>query len=62
MCEIRTKEVKDTFLIQWVSEGIPNDSVRNVNESYYDTSNATLENEKSSNELVYEAMKIIALE
>lgn len=41
---------------------ITNDSVRNVNESYYDTSNVTLENEKSSNDLVYEAMKIIALQ
>jgi len=48
------KLVKDTSLIQWVGEGIPNDSVRNVYESYYDTShdtsNVTLENEESSND------------
>ncbi|MGE7954832.1 DnaD domain protein [Lysinibacillus xylanilyticus] len=48
------KEVKDTSLIQWVGEGIPNDSVRIVYESYYDTShdtyNVTSENEESSND------------
>ncbi len=48
------KEVKDTSLIQWVGEGVPNDSVRNVYESYYDTShdsyNDKSENEESSND------------
>lgn len=48
------KEVKDTSLIQWVGEGISNDSVRIVYESYYDTShdtyNVTSENEESSND------------
>lgn len=48
------KEVKDTSLIQWVGEGVPNESVRNVYESYYDTShdayNDTSENEESSND------------
>ncbi|MFF2797084.1 DnaD domain protein [Lysinibacillus xylanilyticus] len=48
------KEVKDTSLIQWVGEGVSNDSVRNVYESYYDTShdsyNVTQENEESSND------------
>lgn len=47
------KEVKDTSLIQWVGEGISNDSVRIVYESYYDTShdtyNVTSENAESSN-------------
>jgi len=40
------KEVKDTSLIQWVGEGIPNDSVRNVYESYYDTSTISGQKEK----------------
>ena len=48
------KEVKDTSLIQWVGEGITNDSVRIVYESYYDTShdtyNESSENEESSND------------
>ncbi|MGE7912507.1 DnaD domain protein [Lysinibacillus xylanilyticus] len=48
------KEVKDTSLIQWVGEGVSNDSVRYVYESYYDTShdsyNVTQENEESSND------------
>ncbi|MFJ6268180.1 hypothetical protein ACIQGW_24845 [Lysinibacillus xylanilyticus] len=48
------KEVKDTLLIQWGGEGVSNDSVRNVYESYYDTShdtyNVTQENEESSND------------
>lgn len=44
------KEVKDTSLIQWVGEGISNDSVRIVYESYYDTYNVTSENEESSND------------
>ncbi|TDX98059.1 UNVERIFIED_CONTAM: hypothetical protein BJ099_11886 [Lysinibacillus xylanilyticus] len=48
------KEVKDTSLIQWVGEGVSNDSVRNVYESYYvtshDTYNVTQENEESSND------------
>jgi len=48
------KEVKDTSLIQWVGDGISNDSVRIVYESYYDTShdsyNVTPENEESSND------------
>lgn len=48
------KEVKDTSLIQWVGEGISNDSVRIVYESYYDTSHDTYndssENEESSND------------
>ncbi|MGE7989375.1 hypothetical protein [Lysinibacillus fusiformis] len=42
------KEVKDTSLIRWVGEGIPNESVRNVYVSYYDTSNVTLKNEEPS--------------
>ena len=48
------KEVKDTSLIRWVGEGISNDSVRIVYESYYDTSHDTYndssENEESSND------------
>jgi len=44
------KEVKDTSLIQWVGEGISNDSVRIVYESYYDTSYDTSENKESSND------------
>ncbi|GAB0167486.1 DnaD domain protein [Lysinibacillus sp. CTST325] len=48
------KEVKDTSLIQWVGEGISNDSIRIVYESYYDTShdtyNVTSGNEESSND------------
>jgi len=40
------KEIKDTSLIQWVGEGIPNDSVRNVYESYYDTSTISGQKEK----------------
>lgn len=48
------KEVKDTSLIRWVGEGISNDSVRIVYESYYDTSydtyNDSSENEESSND------------
>ena len=48
------KDVKDTSLIQWVGEGISNDSVRIVYESYYDTShdthNVTSENGESSND------------
>jgi len=48
------KEVKDTSLIRWVGEGISNDSVRIVYESYYDTShdtyNVTSENEEFSND------------
>lgn len=49
------KEVKDTSLIQWVGEGISNDSVRIVYESYYDTSHdsysVTSKNEESSNDV-----------
>lgn len=48
------KEVKDTSLIRWVGEGISNDSVRIVYESYYDTSHDTYndssKNEESSND------------
>ncbi|MGR6904984.1 DnaD domain protein [Lysinibacillus sp. BSL11] len=48
------KEVKDTSLIRWVGEGISNDSVRIVYESYYDTAHDTYndssENEESSND------------
>lgn len=48
------KEVKDTSLIRWVGEGISNDSVRIVYESYYDTSHDTYNdssgNEESSND------------
>lgn len=44
------KEVKDTSLIRWVGEGISNDSVRIVYESYYDTYNDSSENEESSND------------
>ncbi|WP_313469867.1 DnaD domain protein [Lysinibacillus sp.] len=43
------KNVKDTTLIEWVGESIPNDSIRNVYESYYDTSAIRDENAKSSN-------------
>ncbi|MED3804952.1 hypothetical protein P4562_24065 [Lysinibacillus xylanilyticus] len=42
--------MKDTSLIQWVGEGISNDSVRIVYESYYDTYNVTSENKESSND------------
>lgn len=44
------KEVKDTSLIRWVGEGISNDSVRIVYESYYDTYNDSSGNEESSND------------
>lgn len=47
------KNVKDAKLIEWVGESIPNDSIRNVYESYYDTCHDTStirdENEESSN-------------
>ncbi|MFJ3386864.1 DnaD domain protein [Lysinibacillus sp. NPDC086135] len=43
------KNVKDTTLIEWVGESIPNDSIRNVYESYYDTSTIRAEIEESSN-------------
>ncbi|PJO43899.1 DnaD domain-containing protein [Lysinibacillus xylanilyticus] len=42
------KEVKDTSLIQWVGEGISNDSVRIVYESYYDTSTIRGQKEKQT--------------
>lgn len=46
------KNVKDTTLIEWVGESIPNDSIRNVYKSYYvtchDTSTIRDENEESS--------------
>ncbi|WP_431811906.1 DnaD domain protein [Lysinibacillus sp. FW12] len=45
------REVKDTSLIRWVGEGISNDSVRIVYESYYDTYNVTSENEECSNDV-----------
>ncbi|MFS0817107.1 DnaD domain protein [Lysinibacillus sp. 1P01SD] len=35
------KNVKDATLIEWVGESIPNDSIRNVYESYYDTHHDT---------------------
>ncbi|TDX98036.1 UNVERIFIED_CONTAM: DnaD/phage-associated family protein [Lysinibacillus xylanilyticus] len=44
------KEVKDTLLIQWVGEGVSNDSVRNVYESYYDTSTIGGQKEKEKEE------------
>ncbi len=43
------KNVKDATLIEWVGESIPNDSIRNVYESYYDTSTIRDKNEESSN-------------
>ncbi|MFJ7700027.1 DnaD domain protein [Lysinibacillus fusiformis] len=47
------KNVKDATLIEWVGESIPNDSIRNVYESYYDTCHDTStirdEKEESSN-------------
>lgn len=47
------KNVKDATLIEWVGESIPNDSIRNVYESFYDTCRDTStirdENEESSN-------------
>lgn len=43
------KNVKDTTLIEWVGESIPNDSIRNVYESYYDTSTIRNKSEESSN-------------
>lgn len=43
------KNVKDATLIEWVGESIPNDSIRNVYESYYDTSAIRDEKEESSN-------------
>ncbi|MCS1394144.1 DnaD domain protein [Lysinibacillus boronitolerans] len=35
------KNVKDATLIEWVGESVPNDSIRNVYESYYDTCHDT---------------------
>lgn len=35
------KNVKDSTLIEWVGESVPNDSIRNVYESYYDTCHDT---------------------
>lgn len=35
------KNVKDATLIEWVGESIPNDSIRNVYESHYDTCHDT---------------------
>ena len=43
------KNVKDTTLIEWVGESIPNDSIRNVYESYYVTSTIRDEKAESSN-------------
>lgn len=47
------KNVKDVTLIEWVGESVPNDSIRNVYESYYDTCHDTstirVEKEESSN-------------
>lgn len=47
------KNVKDATLIEWVGESVPNDSIRNVYESYYDTCHDTstirYEKEESSN-------------
>ena len=43
------KNVKDATLIEWVGESIPNDSIRNVYESYYVTSTLRDENAESSN-------------
>ncbi|MGE7940652.1 DnaD domain protein [Lysinibacillus xylanilyticus] len=43
------KNVKDATLIEWVGESIPNDSIRNVYESYYDTSTIRNKSEKPSN-------------
>ncbi len=47
------KNVKDATLIEWVGESVPNDSIRNVYESYYDTCHGTStirdESEESSN-------------
>lgn len=36
------KNVKDATLIEWGGENIPNDSIRNVYETYYDTHHDTL--------------------
>ncbi|MFJ7920024.1 DnaD domain protein [Lysinibacillus fusiformis] len=47
------KNVKDATLIEWVGESVPNDSIRNVYESYYDTCHDTSticnKSEESSN-------------
>ncbi|MGE7750730.1 DnaD domain protein [Lysinibacillus fusiformis] len=47
------KNVKDATLIEWVGESVPNDSIRNVYESHYDTCHdtSTIRNksEESSN-------------
>ncbi|EAZ84551.1 DnaD domain protein [Lysinibacillus fusiformis] len=47
------KNVKDATLIEWVGESVPNDSIRNVYQTYYDTHHDTAtirdEKEESSN-------------
>lgn len=43
------KNVKDTTFIEYVGEGIPNESIRNVYVTYYDTLTIREENEESSN-------------